>query len=154
MKIPSKVIWPGMVFLLIGANICIVGVTVIAANTEKSFAFTEPDYYASAVKWDETARAIEASRNSGWTVDTHVTSAHTRLCVKDENNAPVTNARVMVEYFSLLDPSDRSQFESNTDHNGQFTIGGPFQNGAHEFRIRINTPELNFVRSIRASNGE
>jgi hypothetical protein len=154
MKLPSKRIWPGMVFVLIGANVCIVAITIIAANTGKSFAFTEPDYYAAAVRWDETSRALSASANSGWTVEAFVTTSKTLLSVKDEKAAPVSHAAVDVEYFSLLDPSVRSQVELITDHNGQCIIDGPFQFSVHEFRIRVTTPELNFIRSIRTSTGE
>jgi len=58
-------LWPGMVFGLIGMNVCVVGATVYFAHADRSMAI-EPDYYRKALGWNEQNRRDARSRDLGW----------------------------------------------------------------------------------------
>jgi len=59
-------VWPGLIFVLLGFNVVIVAVTVVAAVRTASP--VEPDYYTKALHWDESQQ--QATRNAalGWHV--------------------------------------------------------------------------------------
>lgn len=64
-RVPAWV-WPAGIVGLLAMNMSIVGVTVYLATGDPSVA-VEPDYYAKAVRWDETARQQQRNRELGWT---------------------------------------------------------------------------------------
>ncbi len=58
-------IWPLLIVALLAMNATIVAVTVYFASADKAVA-VEPDYYAKALKFDDTIRRRDRSDQLGW----------------------------------------------------------------------------------------
>lgn len=96
--------WPGMIFVLLGVNAGVVGVTIYAAVTDRSFA-VEPEYYRRALEWNQTARQRERNAALGWAVEVasltpRGAALHVGVRVKDRGGAPVSGAQVAVLAFA------------------------------------------------------
>ncbi|HMN41095.1 MAG TPA: FixH family protein [Phycisphaerales bacterium] len=122
----SAWIWPTLLVSLIGLNVAIVGVTVYFAVSDTSVA-AEPDYYAKALKYDDTIRLREQSGRLGWTAQPAVAwsdSGDTPACtvtLADRDGRPISEAHVAVVAFAgvrsdirqslVLEPSPRTPGE-------------------------------------------
>jgi len=76
--------WPGMVFVLLAANMVIVGVTIVAAMV--SYSPIEPDYYRRAVEWDQVKSLRPAP--AAWSVAATRRQGTLRLTVRDAHDKP------------------------------------------------------------------
>lgn len=96
--------WPAAVVALLGLNVCVCTVTVIAATRIAAPAGAEPDYYEKALNWDETARERAASEALGWTASlaaapTPDGARRLTLVLRDRDGLPVEAASVEAEVF-------------------------------------------------------
>jgi nitrogen fixation protein FixH len=97
--------WPGIIFGLIGLNMCIVAVTVFYATRDPSVA-TEPDYYAKALHYDQTIMQREANTKLGWsampTLEANADRSAMNLVVilADTKDQPVPGAHVTAVAFA------------------------------------------------------
>jgi nitrogen fixation protein FixH len=105
-------LWPGLVYLLLGMNAGIVGVTMYFASADPSF-FIEPDYYQKAVDWDQTIRQREANAQLGWTIevteaeDEHGGRGAWSAHIIDRSGNAVESANVEVTAFHSLRAAER-----------------------------------------------
>jgi hypothetical protein len=103
-------IWPGMIFALIGLNVCIVGITVWASIVSRSP--VEPDYYQRAVNWDRDREAWNASRMLGWSLHSRFLRTEPSgdvvlsLQVHDSGGTPIRSAQIAAEIFHEAHPTD------------------------------------------------
>jgi nitrogen fixation protein FixH len=93
-----------MIFVLLGVNAGVVGVTIYAAVTDRSFA-VEPEYYRRALEWNQTARQRERNAALGWAVEVaslepRVAGLRVAVRVRERHGAPVSGAQVAVLAFA------------------------------------------------------
>lgn len=97
--------WPGMIFGLIGLNVCIVAVTVFYATRDPSVA-TEPDYYAKAVNFDQTIQQRTTNARLGWgatpslAADADKRAMNLSVVLTDRNENPINGAEVSAVVFA------------------------------------------------------
>lgn len=68
MRIPSHILYPGMILGLLGFSISICTILVLASRSDGGPQVI-PDYYVQSVEWDERESVRQASRALGWTLD-------------------------------------------------------------------------------------
>lgn len=106
---PRFSIWPGMIFVLIGLNVVIVGITVWASIISRSP--VEPDYYQRAVNWDRDQEAWHASRTLGWSLRSRFLRSDPgarptlSLQLLDSSGTPIRSARIAAEIFHEARPT-------------------------------------------------
>lgn len=99
--------WPvGVVVLLVGHVLAMLWFISLAVS-DPSVA-VEEDYYAKALRWDETMAQQETNRRLGWQLAAHVTPPVVRggdavleAVLSDAAGRPVTGAEVSVEAFAV-----------------------------------------------------
>ena len=113
MTIPKGAFWPAMVVGLLLMNVAVVGVTVVLATRDPSFA-VEANYYDKAVAWDDYARRQVASEALGWTAVAMVSRdeaapGQRAVCITlhDAQGAPVEGALVEAVVFHNARAGDR-----------------------------------------------
>lgn len=146
-------IWPGMVFGLLGLNMCVVGATVYLAHSDASVAI-EPDYYGKALRWEEHSRADAQSRALGWTMVMNTGPAvgpgtTLAIALNDAQGVPVANALVRIEVFHNLRSGERQQLvlRDNGDgvYAGRMDAG---RSGLWQFRVTAMRGSDTFTRVI------
>lgn len=144
--IASGKVWPMLVCAFIALDVVIVGVTIIAAHSDPSFA-VEPDYYSKALHWDDAREEQERSNLTGWSADLAV--AVDRLVevrLTSSKGAPVEGAVVSAECFARLRAKDRSALTFTEVSPGVYRAAlGAGQSGRWIFRVRAMREEECFV---------
>lgn len=143
--------WPGGVFLLLGMNMVIVGITVYAALADKSVSI-EKKYYEKALAWDETAKQRDLNAALGWKIG--LTAGATRqfeLTLRDSSDQPIRAAKVNAEVFHDARSSERVMVTFIGDGSGTYRAlcpSGP--DGSWHLRTRIEAVKMVFTdeRSI------
>lgn len=155
--------WPLIIIGLISLNMCIVAVTVICANSDKSFAI-EPDYYKKALDWDRTATARDRGAALGWNVA--VTLAEPRkdsskpvmrvslqgpASADGQSTAPLDGAQIQVEAFAQARSGQRVAIDPVGVGGGIYEADAPITRaGLWEVRLKIKRgpDSLSFVRTL------
>ena len=93
-------LFPGIIFVLLGLNFTVVGVTIWVAVGDPSFA-VEPDYDIKAANWQQTVDARAKARALGWTVEPvdTVVGAPLRLRVLGADGQPLKGASAEAVVF-------------------------------------------------------
>lgn len=147
-------IWPGMIFVLIGLNVCIVALTVYFAHSDGSFAI-ESDYYQKAIAWNQTAQQTQRNRELGWNhtlrVDVGVDSSRRNIVlrIEDAGRRSIEQALVSVNAFPSVRASERQELTlpegSPGEYRGELSNVRP---GLWEFRLVIRRGDDIFTASI------
>jgi nitrogen fixation protein FixH len=150
-------LWPGIIFALLGAHLCVVVVTAIYAGSDRSFA-VESDYYQKALKWDSTQRQNTHNRDLGWTVRVGTEGAPERRGVTvrlaDRDGTPVRGASVRVGAFHNARANDR--LEAVLEETAPGTYGGTMdlaRPGRWQFRISALRGTDTFTAAVEQSVG-
>lgn len=136
-------LWPNLIYALIAMHLLVVGVTVYAANRDRSFA-VEPDYDTKALEWNKTAAQIEANRKLGWTIAVDrwpVVGGEgaIRIRLTDRLGRPLEGARVELTAFASIRASDRRAATLTAAEPGVYS--GPLEtrrSGLWEFRFTVH----------------
>ncbi len=143
--------WPGGVFLLLGMNMLIVGITVYAALSDKSVSI-EKRYYEKALAWDETTKQRDLNASLGWKVDIKASGARQiEITLRDSSDQPIRAAKVSAEVFHDARSSERATLTFIGDASGTYRAlcpDGP--DGSWHLRTRIEAVKMVFTdeRSI------
>lgn len=147
-------LWPGIVFGLLGLNVAVVTVTIVAANSDPSFG-VEPGYDTRAAAWNQTARQHAANRALGWsaTAPAPVTGAPLRILLSGRHGEPVSGAGVTVEAFQHARSRARRHAAMDEFSPGEYRAAtlAPDATGVWEVRLRamrgpdVFTAELTVV---------
>lgn len=136
--------WPAMIFALIGMNMCIVAITVIAATRDPSVA-TEPEYYSKAVHFDDTIRQRAENARLAWSATATIVGTtadgalRLHVALNDEKGAGISGAAVSAELFASVRSGDRQHLTLISTNAGE---------GVYEAAARIDRPGLWIVRIV------
>ncbi len=102
--------WPGMIFVLLAANVAIVSLMIYAATSDRSFS-VEPDYYRKAVEWDDRVAQRERNAALGWSVQVASAAPGAPIAARlsDHDSQPIGGAQVEVVAFHNAHSSNRLQ---------------------------------------------
>lgn len=149
-------LFPGIVFLLLGVNATIVGITVYLANSDRSFA-VEPDYYQKALRWDAQVQQREQTLALGWDVrlDPGAQGAagrHVQISIRDRDGRPVEGARVRVTAFPAARAADRFGAEFDPSEPGVYRADMDLaQPGLWEFDVLATRGGDQYTNRLRVS---
>lgn len=102
--------WPGIIFVLLGLNVIIVAITVVAAiRSDSPF---EPDHHSSGVEWD-SIKSLRAPRPA-WSMKVEPVAEGFRVSLFDDRGEPVRDSiRVAVrsegDAEAKIEPLGRGQ---------------------------------------------
>lgn len=143
---------PGVVAAAMLASLTSVTMLIVRANSDGNFN-VEPDYYAKALNWNDTAEQSARNHRLGWSI--------TRLChdrawdtllitVTDSAGAPILDAQVSALVFHHADADDRR--EINLTHAGGGHYLAPLPNareGVWELRLVAQREHERFTAKLR-----
>lgn len=141
-SLKERLVWPGMVFFLLGMSTTTVTTTVILATGDKAFA-VEEDYYAKAVAWDETSIQRAASEALGWTARAEVSepdlsgSRAVTVWIEDAAGRPVDVSTLRVFAFHHARRADTIEFPMVRIAPGRYAAGADMDRpGKWQLRVR------------------
>lgn len=121
--------WPSLVFIIIGLDLLGIGSLAYFARTDASFA-VEKDYYAKAVRWDESRAALARSDALGWSAGVELAPpAHDGDVVVrliDRDGAPLTGALVTLSAFHRAFVSEILEFTMTEASDAEGVYTAPF----------------------------
>lgn len=141
-------LFPNIVFVFIGLNVTIVGITIYLAHSDPTFA-VEPDYYQQALRWDDTARRREHSAALRWTASASLARGHDpadgrlQVTLTGPSGEPLTDATLTAILFPSLHARDR-----------QTPTLEPLAPGVYSAPVRVDTPGLWQCRLTATRAGE
>lgn len=149
---PSYLVWPGLVFVLLGGQIILMLVAVFLATSDGSFAI-EPDYYQKGLRWDETAAQLRENQQLSWEVAlaieqfASILKEGTLTCVvTDSAGQPVIGAVVQVEAFPHVRGTERQTVTLTPRDDGSYAARLRFaRKGVWEFRVTVRREEQTFT---------
>lgn len=124
---PRFTVFPAIIFVLLGMNMIVVGITLWVAFGDPSFA-VEPDYDIKAANWQETVEARTRAHALGWSVTPigATVGSPLRLVVRDRDGAPLTDATAEAVTFHHAYAGLRREFPLVDVGDGQHTSVEPF----------------------------
>lgn len=88
-RIPPHILYPGMIFGLLGLSLTMCTILVITARSDNG-AQIEPDYYTRSINWDQSQREIQNGRHLNWKLDVTLTNTSPgTIVVVDTADQPV-----------------------------------------------------------------
>ncbi|MCC6229135.1 MAG: FixH family protein [Phycisphaerales bacterium] len=102
-------LWPWAIFVLLGANMVVVAITVYASQRSRSP--VESDYYQKALHWDDSARQQAVNTALGWklvpTLKKSPAGADVAIQLLDGKGEPIRTCKVFIEAFPFTDPAHK-----------------------------------------------
>ena len=109
----QRLVWPGIIFYLLGGQVLLILLTVYLATRDRSFA-VEPNYYQQALRWDGVKAQETANRQLGWTIaidvghDVNVRGERSVTCtLRDRSGQPLEEALIDLVAFAHARGNDR-----------------------------------------------
>lgn len=155
----DKLVWPGMVFWLIGLSLTI-GFTTLTLAIVTSQA-VEDDYYAKAIGWDEIAAERHASDALGWTAEVSLAKdldpmgrRSVMVTVVDAEGAPVDATAGDFYAFHHADRGDSFEFSVVRIAPGRWSAGAPMaRDGLWQVRMRFERGDDVFIPVVDIETG-
>ncbi len=146
-------LFPGIIFAFIALNMCIVGLTVYLAASDRSAAI-EPDYYRKAVAWDTIARQRQRNAALAWSVrivtstDADGTAALS-LTLVDAASTPITDAAIRLTAFPSARAADRMDLTLTESAPGVYTAPWHARRaGLWEFEVLAHARDETFTSHV------
>jgi nitrogen fixation protein FixH len=143
-------LFPGIIFALLGLNMCIVGATVFAAHAHRSSLAIESEYDRKALHWDETVRQLGINSKLGWSLRIISTDAgQLWVSLDDRDSKPLDGADVRVEAFHHAHANDRVNTTltsvSPGEYAGKAQVAIP---GLWDFRFTVHHGSDTFTSTV------
>lgn len=108
-KQAKNYLWPWAIFVLLGANMVIVAITVYASQRSRSP--VESDYYQKALHWDDSARQHAVNSALAWklvpALKKSVAGADVAIELLDGKGEPIRTCKISIEAFPFTDPAHK-----------------------------------------------
>lgn len=135
-------LWPGLVFLLLGSQVLLILVMAYVASSDRSFA-VEPDYYQRGLHWDKIAAQQRHSERLGWQAklelgdDVNVLGERTLRCLlRGRGGEAIASARVDVIAFPHARGREQTRVTLTESAAGVYETPLRFRRkGLWEFRL-------------------
>ncbi|MBX3378300.1 MAG: FixH family protein [Phycisphaeraceae bacterium] len=150
MKSASKRLWPGMIFALLGLNVCVVAFTVVASRAHSSSFSVERDYDRKALHWEETARQRERNSELGWVLELERAGGGAMAVrLRDRDGRAVEGARVEFEAFHHARARERIAGELRGSPEGVYIGEARIDRaGLWEFRFIVRRGDQVFTQDM------
>ncbi|HEX2839573.1 MAG TPA: FixH family protein [Phycisphaerales bacterium] len=139
----KSILWPGLIFVFLGLNVAVVGVTIFFAQRYKA-AVVDRSFDVTAQHWDEVKAQRDRQAVLGWTCEVSVTesggSRSLQLHLRDAAGRPIVGARVQVACFHNAHAADTTTL-AMSESDGVYTAPmSKMLSGLWTFRVRATTP--------------
>lgn len=154
----QKLVWPGMVFGLLGISVTLMSITLFLAVSDRSFG-VEEDYYAKAVSWDQDVAALAASASLGWNADVTIApevdlsgKRSVMVVLTDSLGAPVDAVASPVFAFHHARRNEAATFALALIAPGRYAAGASMaRDGLWQLRLRFTRGSDVFLHSLDLS---
>lgn len=112
------ILWPAFVGFIALTSLSGATWLIVSAHSDECFA-VEPDYYAKAVRWDDTARQARENARLGWTISLDQRDRQLFATVRRSDGSPITAAEVRAVAFAHVRAAERCdlRFVPSSLHN-------------------------------------
>jgi nitrogen fixation protein FixH len=154
----KRFLWPGMIFALIGMNVAVVVVTIIASRRDSSYALV-PAYDRKAMRFQEELDRRAASAQLGWTATPLITqgadrSARIAFTIHDASGAPVADATLSVALFHHAYAAERIDLRAVESAPGFYTVDAKLvRRGLWRFELAAQRGGDHFETTVDATVG-
>lgn len=141
-KSGASVLWPGLIFVFLGLNVVVVGVTVFFAQRYKA-AVVDRSFDVTAQHWDEVKAQRERQAALGWTCEVRIEGSadarSLRMELRDAAGQAIPGASVQVVCFHNAHAADTTTLEMS-ESAGAYSAPMPrMLSGLWTFRVRATT---------------
>ena len=141
----NRLLWPGMLFVLIGAVVVLDVTMIVVAGSDPAFDVKRGAENGDAA-WGEQRERDARARALGWRIEPHVTSRAGAIdfyvTVTNGDDAPLTGADVSVEAFHNARPRDVATMDVPRLADGRFTAAlAAERQGRWRYRLVITRGE-------------
>jgi len=137
---PNYLLWPGMVFMLIGLSAVAMGTTLYFAVSDPTVA-VEPDYYQRELHWDDEAALRRRFDELGWSLELRAPSEGSprhALILTTSLDQPLEGANVRVNAFQDAHARDALDLTCPPVEPGVYAIPAELTPPGHwTFRVTI-----------------
>ncbi len=141
----SRLLWPGLIFVMLGGQLLLMGLLVYVATSDGSFA-VEPDYYQKGLNWDATLAQRTQNARLGWTAALEIDSAaesggdrEIRCRLTDKTGRPLDGATLDLVAFPHVRGNERLSVTLLPAGDGTYRSNVPLAHrGVWEFRLVIH----------------
>lgn len=122
----NKLMWPGILFVMIGASVVVHAVMLVVVNTDASFA-VDNRYRAKTDPWWQMVNEAKQADATGWNASLTVLSttidglAELRLSVIDRDGALIEDARAEIRLFHRATAGDVHELTFHRDAGGGYS---------------------------------
>lgn len=147
------VIWPGLIFVLLGLSIVACSALIYFSQSDGG-ARVVPDYYQQSVDYDDWRSDRLAAIELGWTVDIVVDGQGGVVTVVDDGDRPVDGAEGSLTFRRIdrAKPTATVPIESAKGMPGEYVFdGGTDEPGVWEIEIELVRADDHWIDTIRKS---
>lgn len=151
-------LWPGIIFVLIGANVVGTATMVFVAAADKTSA-VEPQFYDKAVKWNEQSALLRRAGELNWAFEPSVGAQRDAkgrreltLQLRTAEGVALAGARVELEAFHQADSGHRVQSTLEDRGEGRYTARvAADRPGYWELRFKVTRGPESLVKIMSVS---
>ena len=155
-RVPAKILYPGMVIALLLMSLGFVTATVVAAHSDGGPQVVE-DYYEKSQNYDRIRAEKTAARRTGWSIETsnfgHIgADGAMHLTVLDADGRPVTGLEGRVELWrpELSGAVASARLRSREGQPGQYVADlAPNRIGVWDIVLDVERARSNYLFEVR-----
>ncbi len=144
----NRLMWPGCVFILVGALVAVDVTMIIVANNRPSFA-VHPHYNDADSSWDQQREQQEANTRLGWStvVDRADIDGTFEIIVSNRIGDMITDADVTLRVFHRARARRILRVDLLATEPGRYVGRLPLERAGHwECEVTVNRGDDRFVQ--------
>lgn len=138
----KSILWPGMIFVFLGLNVAVVGVTIFLAQRYKA-AVVDRSFDVTAQHWDEVKAQRDRQAALGWTCEVGAAESggarSLQLHLRDAAGRPIAGANVQVVCFHNAHAADTTTLIMSESAGAYTAPMSRMPSGLWTFRVRATT---------------
>jgi nitrogen fixation protein FixH len=147
--------WPLIIVALLGGHVALMLTAAAIAVRDRSFAVV-PNYYQSALHWDQQQAERRVSAELGWKVQVEPAAQvdptggrAVRFVLRDAGNKPIEGATLSLRYYHHAHASDAAEIRLAREEQGVFSTTLPMRYaGFWQFDVTAEARGRTFTTSL------
>lgn len=138
----KSIVWPGLIFVFLGLNVAVVGITVFVSQRYKA-AVVDRSFDVTAQHWDQVKAQRDRQAALGWTCEVDVAvsggSRALRVELRDAAGQSIPGAHVQVVCFHNAHAADTTTLVMSESAGAYTAPMRQMLSGLWTFRVRATT---------------